>query len=142
MTAFNPSRSELTRNQKLVHGALSQADGPLSAYTILDRLRGEGFRAPLQVYRALDKLVEFGMVHKLESLNAFVACQHPECQSHETVLFTICESCGSVSEVADAKLSRQLQAFAQHDGFAMRKSTVELRGTCVDCRQDQSRSQI
>jgi len=68
--------SDLTRNQSLVFGALSRAEGPLSAYTILDQLRDDGFRAPLQVYRALDKLVETGMVHRLESLNAFVACSH------------------------------------------------------------------
>jgi len=58
-------RPDLTKNQSLVMGALTRADGPLSAYTILDQLRDQGFRAPLQVYRALDKLVEFGMVHRL-----------------------------------------------------------------------------
>jgi len=49
---------------------------PLSAYDILDKLHDFGFRAPLQVYRALDKLIELGLVHRLETLNAFVACQH------------------------------------------------------------------
>jgi Fur family zinc uptake transcriptional regulator len=74
---------DLTKNQSLVMGALTNSDGPLSAYTILDQLRDHGFRAPLQVYRALDKLVEFGLVHRLESLNAFVACRHPGCDGHE-----------------------------------------------------------
>ncbi|MCB1460156.1 MAG: transcriptional repressor, partial [Nitratireductor sp.] len=67
----------LTRNQLLVLNALVAAGGPLSAYGILDQLREEGFRAPLQVYRALEKLVDQGKVHRLESLNAFVACSHP-----------------------------------------------------------------
>lgn len=54
---------ELTRNQSLVYEVLSKAEGPLSAYTILDQLRDEGFRAPLQVYRALEKLLEIGRAH-------------------------------------------------------------------------------
>ena len=79
MSKYEASKSDLTKNQTLVMGALSQAKGPLSAYTILDELRDDGFRAPLQVYRALEKLVELGLVHRLESLNAFVACQHTSC---------------------------------------------------------------
>ena len=66
----------LTKNQSLVFDVLTRAEQPISAYTILDRLREHGFRAPLQVYRALDKLLEAGLVHRLESLNAFVACAH------------------------------------------------------------------
>ena len=61
---------ELTRNQNLVLGALTQATGPLSAYGILDQVRSDGIKAPLQIYRALDKLVEKGLAHRLESLNA------------------------------------------------------------------------
>jgi hypothetical protein len=76
------------------HGRSQRSERPLSAYTILDQLRDQGFRAPLQVYRALDKLVEFGLVHRLESLNAFVACRHPDCEDHETIAFMICEKCG------------------------------------------------
>jgi Fur family zinc uptake transcriptional regulator len=72
MAKYEASNTDLTKNQSLVMGALSQANGPLSAYTILDELREHGFRAPLQVYRALEKVVEFGLVHRLESLNAFV----------------------------------------------------------------------
>ena len=68
---------QLTKNQGLVFDVLSHSQGPLSAYTILDKLRDHGFRAPLQVYRALEKLLEFGLVHRLESINAFVACAHP-----------------------------------------------------------------
>ena len=78
---------QLTRNQGLVFDVLTHSEGPLSAYSILDKLRDSGFRAPLQVYRALDKLLEFGLVHRLESLNAFVACAHPDesCCRHGTV---------------------------------------------------------
>ncbi|HSM41507.1 MAG TPA: transcriptional repressor, partial [Afifellaceae bacterium] len=68
----------------MVFDTLLAADGPLSAYDILDRLRDKGFRAPLQVYRALDKLLALGLVHRLESLNAFIACAHPDCEGHGT----------------------------------------------------------
>ncbi len=126
--------ADLTKNQSLVMGALAEADGPLSAYTILDQLRDHGFRAPLQVYRALDKLVEFGMVHRLESLNAFVACRHPDCESHETIAFTICERCGQVAEISDDSLAKRLKAMARETGFALSKSTIELRGVCAACQ--------
>lgn len=125
---------DLTKNQALVMGALSGSDGPLSAYTILDQLRDEGFRAPLQVYRALDKLVEFGLVHRLESLNAFVACRHPGCESHETIAFMICETCGQVNEITDKTLAKRLNHLAAEAGFALKKSTVELRGICATCQ--------
>ncbi len=125
--------SDLTKNQSLVFGALSRADGPLSAYTILDQLRDDGFRAPLQVYRALDKLVETGMVHRLESLNAFVACRHPGCDTHETIAFAICETCGKVTEISDEGLETRLRALAVTDGFTVRKAVVELRGVCAGC---------
>lgn len=124
----------LTKNQSLVLAALAKAESPLSAYTILDQLRDEGFRAPLQVYRALDKLVEAGRVHRLESINAFVACQHPGCDSHETIAFMICETCGQVSEISDNTLAGRLKNLAAQAGFALKKSTVELRGHCTNCQ--------
>ena len=125
--------SDLTKNQSLVFGALSRAEGPLSAYTILDLLRGDGFRAPLQVYRALDKLVETGMVHRLESLNAFVACRHPGCDSHETIAFAICETCGKVTEISDEALETRLHDLSRKDGFTIKRAVVELRGVCAAC---------
>ncbi len=124
---------DLTKNQSLVMGALSEAKAPLSAYKILDQLREHGFRAPLQVYRALDKLVEFGMVHRLESLNAFVACRHPRCDAHEVIAFTICESCGQVVEFSDNSLTRRLKSLVRETGFLPKKTTIELRGICRAC---------
>jgi Fur family transcriptional regulator, zinc uptake regulator len=127
-------KPELTKNQTAVYEALEAADGPLTAYNILDRLSGQGFRAPLQVYRALDKLQEFGVVHRLESLNAFVACRHPGCDDHETVAFTICEDCGQVSEITDDALVTSLRSLTGGVGFSARKTTVEIRGACSACR--------
>ena len=123
----------LTKNQSLVMAALLGANEPLSAYTILDQLRSKGLRAPLQVYRALDKLVEFGMVHRLESMNAFVACRHPDGESETMVAFTICESCGEVTEIANDGFDSELHKLAGGAGFTVKKSTVELFGQCGAC---------
>lgn len=134
MSEHGHTTQELTRNQALVIDALTRADAPLSAYTILDQLRDDGFRAPLQVYRALDKLVEFGLVHRLESINAFIACSHPGCDGHQAIAFMICEKCGKADEISDATLARRLRDLATEAGFALKKSTVELRGLCEDCQ--------
>ncbi len=135
-------KEELTKNQKLVFGKLSEAVAPLSAYGILDKLRDEGFRAPLQVYRALEKLMEKGLVHKLESLNSFVACKHECCESKSMAVFSICEKCDKVSEFTDAKLARHVKAWARSDGFRLNKTTIELRGECNACAMEQNNSTI
>lgn len=126
---------QLTRNQSLVFDTLMKSEGPMSAYTILDRLRDHGFRAPLQVYRALEKLVESGLVHRLESINAFVACSHPaeECCRHGTVAFAICNSCGGVTEFHDHAIDHRLSDWAKGQQFKAEKTTIEIRGVCRQC---------
>lgn len=124
---------DLKKNQKLVYDALHASSSPLSAYAILDLLREDGFRAPLQVYRALEKLMEFGLVHKLESLNAFVACSHDDCGASESAAFMICEKCESVSELGDSKLISHLDKLANTKEFALKHTTVELHGRCKNC---------
>lgn len=123
---------ELTRHQSLVLEVLTQANEPLSAYSILDVLHNEGFRAPLQVYRALDKLVELGRAHRLETLKAFVACRHRHSNSHEANIFLICEICNQVTERASETLC--IENFVKDEAFELRKSTVELFGICSNCR--------
>ncbi len=126
---------QLTKNQGLVFDVLRRSEQPVSAYTILDKLRDHGFRAPLQVYRALDKLLEFGLVHRLESLNAFVACAHPaeSCCRHGMVAFTICNSCGHVDEFHDHEVDHRLEAFTKARRFKPEKTTIEIRGLCAAC---------
>jgi Fur family transcriptional regulator, zinc uptake regulator len=124
---------DLTRNQSLVLEKLAQADQPMSAYNLLDELRSNGLKAPLQVYRALDKLVEQGRVHRLESISAFVACQHPDCQSHAATVFMICETCGRVTEQANGAVAQALIGLAKAAAFKVEKTSVELRGHCDKC---------
>lgn len=125
--------ADLTRNQSLVLNTLIGAGAPLSAYTILDQLRDEGFRAPLQVYRALEKLLQLGLVHRLESLNAFVACAHDHNHAHGSTAFAICERCSQVSEFCDPEIEQRLRAWAGSNGFKAAKTTIEIRGTCAAC---------
>ncbi|MCB1444413.1 MAG: transcriptional repressor [Rhizobiaceae bacterium] len=128
--------TELTRNQSLVLGVLKQAGAPRSAYDILDGLRGEGVRAPLQVYRALDKLMEIGLVHRLESLNAFVACSDPHDHAAHVggvTAFAICEDCGSVTEFHDAGIEGRLSTWQKSERFRPEKTTIEIRGHCRAC---------
>ncbi|QPH53311.1 Fur family transcriptional regulator [Pontivivens ytuae] len=107
---------------------------PLSAYQILEDLRGEGVTAPTTVYRALDQLVASGRAHRIESLNAFTACSDP---SHtETPVFEICEDCGAVTEHVDARLAESIAALSSHSGFTPQHSIIEIRGRCGACRPD------
>lgn len=124
---------DLTKNQSLVLGALEAADGPLSAYSLLDRLRDRGLRAPLQVYRALDKLIERGLVHRLESINSFVACAHPHDHAHGLIAFAICGDCGQVDEFSDPVVEERLKGWAGDHAFRLGKTTIEMRGTCANC---------
>jgi len=130
---------KLTKNQTLVLGVLEKSHEPVSAYTILERLRDEGFRAPLQVYRALDKLLAFGKVHRLESINAFVACSHAgHSHSGGVTVFAICETCGKVNEFHDDIISERLALWQQKSDFKSEKTTIEIRGLCTKCRTSAS----
>ncbi|MEO8883704.1 MAG: Fur family transcriptional regulator [Devosia sp.] len=130
--------ADLTRNQSLVLDTLTGATGPLSAYGILDRVRGDGIKAPLQIYRALDKLVEMGLAHRLESLNAFVACAHADEHHEGLAAFAICESCGRVDEFADEVVEERLAAWSRSTGFKTERTTIEIRGHCKDCAAGRS----
>ncbi len=127
------TRTDLTRNQTLVLDRLEKSEGPLSAYALLDQLRDDGFRAPLQVYRALDTLMKSGLVHRLESINSFVACHGHHHHDHGITGFAICETCGQVTEFTDPVVSERLEAWAQATGFKASKAAIELRGTCGKC---------
>lgn len=131
-----PQNKALTRNQSLVLTALAGAKAPMSAYDILDELRPSGIRSPLQVYRALGPLTDRDLVHRLESLNAFVACAHSHDGSHHEsgpVAFAICGACGQVDEFSDEAVSQRLEGWAKANSFKLAKTTVEMRGTCARC---------
>ena len=124
----------LTDQRKTVLRLLCESERPLSAYELLDRLRDSVRNpAPPTVYRALDFLLEQGLVHKLESLHAFVGCAHPE-HPHASQ-FLICADCGEVAEVEDPSIARSLQAAGKAAGFRTKRPVVELLGTCAQCAE-------
>jgi len=128
------SQIALSETQRRALAALRGAGRPLTAYEVLDVLRRERpTAAPPTAYRALEKLIALGLAHRLESINAYVAC----CAQHDdgTPLFAICDDCGLVDELPDAGAVQTLAACAEKSGFAAHKSVVELHGRCAGCRK-------
>jgi Fur family transcriptional regulator, zinc uptake regulator len=105
---------------------------PVGAYEILDRLNRQGKKAaPPTVYRALDFLIEAHLVHRLDSLNAFVGCPDPG-KSHAGQ-FLICRQCRSVAELDDDDISLLVGQKAAGHGFTAVRQMVEIEGLCRDC---------
>ena len=131
MSRAKGTTPNLTKNQKLVMEALAGASQPLGAYALLDELREHGLKAPLQVYRALDQLIELRLVHRLESLNAWTVC----CDNHhkETPVFAICNDCGIVTEYFDEQLSNDISQLSERSGFVPERSVIEIHGQCDKC---------
>ena len=126
-------QEHLTKNQQIVLDFIEKSSEPLKAYSILFDVQKKGIKAPLQVYRALDKLVEIGKIHKIESRNAFVACKNSSCQLSKATAFSICEKCEEVSEISDKKLSKYLKSFQDKAGMKFKKYNLEFFGLCKKC---------
>lgn len=124
----------LTPGRRSVLDMLCAAGKPLGAYEMIDRLVDEDGRrpAPISVYRALDYLVENGLVHRLATRNAFLACAHRHKGSDPTV-FLICETCGRVEETASDSVGRGLGALASSFNFQPHAQVIEVSGVCGAC---------
>ncbi len=105
---------------------------PVKAYDVLDILRDErGGGAPPTVYRALEFLQQEGLVHKIESLNAYIGCGKP---GHlDSGQFLICSDCGEVAELDDPELVELISKKARQVGFSIAKQVVEIKGCCTQC---------
>lgn len=113
---------------------IATAPGGLKAYDLLDRLAAEHASArPPTVYRALEFLIEQGLVHRIESLNAYVACPCPE-HAHGFQLL-ICRACGRVEELHMDEVGEQLSQGARQQGYRIERQTIELLGLCADCHR-------
>ena len=124
----------LSRNQQIVLDIIEKAKGPIKAYSILFNVQKKGINAPQQIYRALDKLIEMGKIHKIESKNAFVACRSSDCGISKATAFSICESCEMVDEISDAKLSKYLSSFNHRKGMKFKRFNLEFFGLCKKCK--------
>lgn len=130
----------LTPIRARVLGLIAQDGKPVKAYDLLDRIRagnrdddaGAGAAAPPTVYRALDFLLANGFIHKLESVNAFVACHHPSTAQH-SVPFLICDRCHAAVELEDKQVVAALDERARALGFVPQAQTLEVHGLCARC---------
>jgi Fur family zinc uptake transcriptional regulator len=142
-------RGRVSRNQDLVLSVLRAAAGhALTAYEILARLEAVGMRGPQTVYRALDSLRQAGLVHRIESLNAFTACVHDQATARPGATghgldhhpehphrpaFAVCRDCGAIQELDDAALVAVLGVVAGRSGYRVEDRVIELVGACPGC---------
>jgi Fur family zinc uptake transcriptional regulator len=106
---------------------------PVGAYALLEQLNAEGHAAaPPTVYRALDFLIEQGLVHRVESLNAYLGCAHPD-EAH-TALLLLCSECGRAAEFEDRGIDERLRRAAAARHFTVARQTIEVEGLCPDCQ--------
>lgn len=126
--------ARLTKLRRDVLRLVLEAEGPLTAYQLLDRLRHTHKGAvPPTIYRALNFLMGQQLIHKVELLNAFIPCIETDHQG--PVQFLICRQCGKVSEIEDHSAARALARAAEREGFHLSNAVVEIEGTCAACFQ-------
>ena len=125
-----------TRLRRRVLELVWDSHRPVGAYEILAALNDEGKRAaPPTVYRALDFLIEAQLVHRLDSLNAYIGCADPS-NAHDGQ-FLICNSCRSVAELDDANLQQTVSERAARFGFRATHQVLEIQGICAACEEKQ-----
>jgi Fur family zinc uptake transcriptional regulator len=133
---FEAKGMKLTDLRRRVLEEIAASHMALGAYEILDRLSQKGPRlAPISVYRAIDALHGVGLVHRLESRNAFFAC-HARHDPERDQVFLSCESCGQVAEIAGEQVFAALHTLVQQADFEVRRAVTEVSGTCARCRAD------
>ena len=132
---MSQKQEQLSKNQQIVLSIIEKAKGPLKAYSILYNVQKKGIKAPLQVYRALEKLIRLGKIHKVESRNAFVACKNSNCKISKATAFSICETCEKVTEISNQKLSKYLKNFHDKTGMTYKKYNLEFFGLCTNCKR-------
>ncbi len=123
----------LTELRRRVLELVWESHKPVGAYAILEQLQQGGKAAPPTVYRALEFLLEQGLIHRLASLNAYVGCIRP--QEPHSGLFLICESCRNLTEIDDAAVDAAIARRARLSGFEPSRQTVEVLGSCPNCRK-------
>ena len=128
------TNQKLTRNQEIVLNLLENSGEPLKAYMILSDTQKKGIKAPTQVYRALDKLIEIGKVHKIESKNSYVACNISNCTAMTSTSFLICEKCEKVTELEKENLKSFFGGISERLNFEYSDHNLEIFGFCNTCK--------
>lgn len=122
----------LTETRRRVLELVWLSHAPMKAYEILEELQKKNPRtAPPTVYRAIEFLIDAGLVHRIQSLNAYVGCGKPD--NEHNGQFLICNQCGVVAEIDDPQITRLLAREAEQLDFKVELQTVEIRGLCPQC---------
>jgi Fur family zinc uptake transcriptional regulator len=132
MNATHHHAPKLSRNQTEILSCLRKSKEPMSAYAILDQVRTAGISHPPTVYRALAELMQKGMVHRLQSRSAFIACGHGACDGK--FAFAICRECGKVVEIPLSDDDRAALLGLAPQEIVPEQVTLELAGLCAACR--------
>ena len=123
----------LTDTRREVLSLVWQSHVPIGAYDILAKLNKDGGKvAPMAVYRALEFLMDQGLVHRIASLNAYIGCVHMG-EDHHAAQFLICRACGTAAELESAPLKRALTQAVAERGFTIDSQIVEISGFCPHC---------
>lgn len=138
-----------TKLRRTVLEQVAASHKAIGAYQILDNLKSEGVKlAPISVYRSLDFLQDAGLIHRLESTNAYFACQRnfdddlaitdtpplSKCSKVDPLVFLICEDCGTIGEVEESSLVNLINAVASANHFNVKRSQLEVKGICDRCQ--------
>ena len=123
---------KLTPLRRRVFSELAGSHGALGAYDLVERLGRERRISPISVYRALDFLIEAGLVHRIAARNTYLPCHHEHGVSEATV-FLVCVRCGNVDELSSANVARELHGTAAAAGFKPQNGAVEIEGECSSC---------
>ncbi len=122
----------LTGQRRAILEIIGSSHKATGAYDVLEMMSKQGHRtAPITVYRALDFLMSAGLVHRISSLNAFIACHHDH--GSDPVQLLICKICGAVGELEEPAITRAIHKAAGRAGFAIEEPVVEITGTCAHC---------
>ena len=126
--------AQLTEVRRLVFSLILNAETPLTAYQLLDRLKETHKKAvPPTIYRTLDFLVKQRLIHKVERLSAFIPCALAGHSHKQPVQFLICNRCRAVTEIGDQAVSKALAHAARRRGFQPGKAVIEIDGLCAAC---------
>lgn len=142
--------ARLTQQRREILGLILDAQTPVGAYDLLEKIKTPDRRpAPPTVYRALDFLLDHGLIHRIERLSAFVPCTHllhdtlghnpDHCHNHDhdaclhTAQFLICKSCKNVAEIADSSVLTTLRGICREQNFTMQGASIEVIGLCATC---------
>ena len=130
--ACHERKERFTENRRAVLRLLLTGHRPLGAYEIMERFDWKGRRpAPAQIYRALAFLESLGLIHRIASRNAYLACSRPG--KHHGTVFLVCEQCEMVAELEDAQMQTAIGELAELSGFEPHTHVIEATGLCPEC---------